>query len=208
VIHSNIQPQIHGIEIYPININESQVVYVISIPKGQIAYQASDKKFHRRRNTTKETMEVYEINEVNQRGTAPDLEIKFSFHNKKDVDTQNAHLDLNMSILNKNVTPAEYILSRIYIDKSLIKNPEDVSSEMQYMGTCDFLINQNKVSTFEYVIKWSVPHHLPVWQNEPFRLTNHPLRIYYEKGKEYWFGYNISSPNMNKKEFFLPYPLQ
>lgn len=77
----SIQPKIDGFRIQPIDIPEAQdrAVYVVTIPQSVKAHQARDKKYHKRRNTTTDAMEDYEIRDVMNRGTFPRIRVSFIF---------------------------------------------------------------------------------------------------------------------------------
>ena len=77
VINSNIQPKIEGLTIHPIPLasNATHVAYVVNIPKSNTAHQASDKKYYRRYNFESVAMEDYEIKDIINRLSSPDLHL-------------------------------------------------------------------------------------------------------------------------------------
>lgn len=77
VINSNIQPKISGLTIHPIALNSdaNQVAYVVNIPKSNTAHQASDKKYYKRYNFESVAMEDYEIKDIINRLSSPDLDL-------------------------------------------------------------------------------------------------------------------------------------
>jgi hypothetical protein len=77
VINSNIQPKISGLTIHPIALTSAanHVVYVVNIPKSNTAHQASDKKYYKRYNFESVAMEDYEIKDILNRLSSPDLNL-------------------------------------------------------------------------------------------------------------------------------------
>lgn len=78
VITSRIQPKIPGIEIHVVEVMPGRVVYIIEVPKGDTAYQASDKRYHKRLGRTTVAMEDYEVRDVMNRKTTPKVGIELS----------------------------------------------------------------------------------------------------------------------------------
>jgi predicted HTH transcriptional regulator len=81
VINSTIAPRIQGIRIKSVPLSDppkGKVAYVVAIPQGQTAHQAPDKKFYKRFNFQNVPMEHYEIMDVLQRQTHPQLEGQIS----------------------------------------------------------------------------------------------------------------------------------
>jgi hypothetical protein len=77
VINSNVQPKISGLTIHPIPLASAanHVVYVVNIPKSNTAHQASDKKYYKRYNFESVAMEDYEIKDILNRLSSPDLNL-------------------------------------------------------------------------------------------------------------------------------------
>jgi hypothetical protein len=77
----SVQPKIDGVFITPIEVPDSdgKALYVVSVPQSVTAHQARDKKYHKRRNTTTDAMEDYEIRDVMNRGTSPKIRVSFIF---------------------------------------------------------------------------------------------------------------------------------
>jgi len=70
-----IQPRINALEIVPVSVAHPRkgVVYIVAIPPGETAHQASDLRYYRRRNFERTAMEDYEIREVMNRVKNPIL---------------------------------------------------------------------------------------------------------------------------------------
>lgn len=88
VINSNIFPRIPGINITPIQTEDphlNKVIYVVDIPKGDTAYQASDKRYYRRFNFLSQMMEDWEIKDIIHRQTKSNIELLFESEYPKEV---------------------------------------------------------------------------------------------------------------------------
>jgi len=81
-IQGNIRPRIENVHINPVdlvNTHPGKVVYVITIPPGTTAHQASDKKYYKRFNFQSVAMEDYEIRDTMNRLKHPKIKAIFSF---------------------------------------------------------------------------------------------------------------------------------
>lgn len=78
----SIQPKIDGVRIEPIDIPEApgQAVYVVEVPQSDTVHQATDKKYHKRHNTTTTDMDDYEIRDVMNRSKHPKIRVSFIFN--------------------------------------------------------------------------------------------------------------------------------
>jgi hypothetical protein len=88
---TNIRPRIDGVVINPIQLSsgENHVAYVIEIPKGSTAHQATDHRYYKRFNFLSQPMEDYEIRDVMNRLTTPDAGVEFDYI--KNSITRNEH---------------------------------------------------------------------------------------------------------------------
>jgi hypothetical protein len=86
-----ISPRIAGIEIYPIPLasSPSTVIYVVDIPQGVTAHQATDQRYYRRFDARSVPMYDHEIRDVMNRATHPKIELTFSV----EVITKRVHSD-------------------------------------------------------------------------------------------------------------------
>jgi hypothetical protein len=84
-IISGIQPKISNLLIHPISITEgtSDVVYIVEVPMGLTAHQATDKKYHRRSLNTTYPLSDYEIREIMARSKHPQIDLKFSMNDSR-----------------------------------------------------------------------------------------------------------------------------
>lgn len=78
IISSNIQPRISGIEIYPVPLdsNSTHVAYVVEIPQSDTVHQVTQsKRYYKRFNFESVPMEDYEIRDILNRESSPNLEL-------------------------------------------------------------------------------------------------------------------------------------
>lgn len=75
---SNAAPRIAGIRIHPITVPEEETMclYVVEIPKGETAHQASDCKYYRRYNFESVPMRDHELRDVMNRVKNPRIEVE------------------------------------------------------------------------------------------------------------------------------------
>lgn len=89
VIYSNISPKIEGIEILTLTVDAArpdEVVYVVNIPQGTTAHQNTiSHKYYKRRNATIDAMEDYEIRDIMNRNTVPNIELVFEIERRDPV---------------------------------------------------------------------------------------------------------------------------
>src|SRR6266545_782136 len=83
IIVSNIRPKIQGLVIYPIQIkpNPNDIVYVVEIKQSNTAHQAKDFRYYKRTNFQSVPMEDYEIRDIMNRASIPNVSITFGLYN-------------------------------------------------------------------------------------------------------------------------------
>lgn len=101
-ITHNIYPTIKNLIIHPIDVNEkeSQVVYVVEIPKSTTAHQARDLRYWRRSNTTTYIMTDDQIRDVMNRGVAPDCIVEFDY-DLSIISGEEHHYSLKVLVVNQ-----------------------------------------------------------------------------------------------------------
>jgi len=81
VIQGNIRPRINGVHINPVRldvIHPGKVAYVVTVPQGTTAHQASDLRYYKRFNFESVPMEDHEIRDVMNRLKYPLLRPNFA----------------------------------------------------------------------------------------------------------------------------------
>jgi hypothetical protein len=106
-IINSIQPRINGIIIHSVDLNtgSNDVAYVVEIPQGTTAHQAKDKRYYKRFNFLSEAMEDYEIRDVMNRQTLPDVTVQFG--SRRNGMRTEPHYFLTVKIINQGVLTAE-----------------------------------------------------------------------------------------------------
>lgn len=129
VINSRISRKIPDLLIHQIEISKPKgnVIYVIEIPQSHLApHMASDYRYYKRYNFQSVPMEEYEVRDVGNRNVVPDLSINPVFekneltYNTIDYSDQ---FNLNLIMSNESLTPAEYHISKLYLDDRLNVSP-------------------------------------------------------------------------------------
>jgi hypothetical protein len=139
VIHSRIQPRL-DVHINPVSLttqHPGKVAYVVSIPQGKTAHQASDGKYYKRYNSLSVPMQDHEIRDVMARASHPIVEPIFSFREKGSPESI---LYLRMGLKNIGAMRAREIKVVLAIPPGLFKatNPEFFQGSKQIDGhVCD-----------------------------------------------------------------------
>lgn len=78
---SNIRPRLSGVTIHPVGLcsGTNDVAYVVEIPQSDTAHQALDKRYYKRFNFESVAMEDFEIRDIMNRATVPDVEVEFGY---------------------------------------------------------------------------------------------------------------------------------
>lgn len=100
VIHGGIRPRL-DMHINPVSLttqHPGRVAYVIRIPRGLTAHQASDHRYYKRSNFRLVPMEDHEIRDVMNRSRHPIIEPVFSF--KESRSAQSSSLVLRIALRN------------------------------------------------------------------------------------------------------------
>jgi len=96
VIHGHIRPRLE-VHINPVRLltqHPGHVAYVVSIPQGMTAHQASDHKYYKRFNFQSVPMEDHEIRDVMNRSRHPIVEPAFSFQENRPDNSLVLHIAL------------------------------------------------------------------------------------------------------------------
>ena len=108
---SQIQPRIDGIIITPVEVDSEYVIYVVDVPKGKTAHQATDKKYYRRYNSISEAMNDYEIRDVMNRSATPDVDVEFSY---SECNRINIAYYLNVNVINNGILAVNHFKLMFY----------------------------------------------------------------------------------------------
>ncbi|MEO1290473.1 MAG: ATP-binding protein [Chloroflexota bacterium] len=139
ILSSNIRPRIDGLLIHPVPLSsgENDVAYVLEIPQSTTAHQASDKRYHKRQNTTTSWMEDYEIRDVMSRNRNAELNISYLLKRgeqrfAEDIDGTPRIVELvylNLEIKNVSKRIANYYFIEVRIPATLFRTKPSKSKE-------------------------------------------------------------------------------
>jgi hypothetical protein len=150
-------------------------------------------------------MEDYEVRDVMHRQETPDLQLQLQLTGSQLVfnndQLYSEPIEMNISITNQAAMPAEYYSARLFIDERLTI----ISRDRFGLAPNKIVFNYgNKTYTAqELQLSSAIPHSIPIWQGEIFKLINTPIKLSLPKGQgEYFLCWQLSSPRMAKKEQF------
>lgn len=91
---NNIRPHIDGLTIYPVPLSSGtyHVVYVVDVPKGETAYQATSLRYYRRRNFESVAIEDYELRELMNRASSPKVSVSFDCRRSVSSGTEQRYI--------------------------------------------------------------------------------------------------------------------
>ncbi len=76
ILTSRIQPKIPGLVLTTLEVSAGRAIYVVEVPKGETAHQASDRRYHKRLGRITEMMWDYEVRDVMNRRSTPKVSIR------------------------------------------------------------------------------------------------------------------------------------
>lgn len=119
-IASLVRPKVNGLKIYPVHVGpgSNDYCFVIDVPQGATAHQATDCKYYRRRNFEALPMEDYEIRDIMNRVNHPTLNAEISYHDRGPI--KDSHIVVR-------VKNSSNIMARHYA--IIVHFPISVSSE-------------------------------------------------------------------------------
>jgi hypothetical protein len=144
-INGNVSPNISGLEIHPIIIDEHNAIYVVEIPQSNTAHQNSaDNRYYMRYNFESVPMEDYQIKDIINRQKHPiiDLEFKIYFqkyytrpiignfgnNNYTLIDTKK----IEITLVNKGTLRAENIDYEVTIPTLLLEQKQGILNSNEY----------------------------------------------------------------------------
>lgn len=140
VINSNIQPKIKNIIITPVTISETEVVFVVKVPKSDTAHQAKDKRYYKRYNFESVPMDDYEVKDILNRAKNPKIGMEFRFikeFDKKEMLIANGlkyNVTFEITYTNNGTVYANYINYFIHLPLDLFDDStiEDLQLSERY----------------------------------------------------------------------------
>jgi len=156
VIQGNIRPRIQGIHINPVHLEQThpdRVSYVVTIPQGTTAHQASNKRYYKRFNFESVPMEDHEIRDVMNRLKYPLVLPKFT-RTHLDRDGQVHKYALQVTLRNEGQIRARDLKIVLSIPASLSRRVTGFKQDTIDMPDSGFgtLWFENSFSTSDRVI--------------------------------------------------------
>ncbi len=98
---NNIRPRINNLIIHSISLSsaENHVAYVVEIPQSTTAHQATDHRYYKRFNFLSQPMEDYEIRDIMNRVTTPEMSVEFSY-TRNSIESKEHHYTLGIKLKN------------------------------------------------------------------------------------------------------------
>jgi len=129
---NSIRPQIQGIEIHtvPIGGSTTNVVYVIEIPAGETAHQATDQRYYQRHITSNDPMYDFQIRELMGRIKHPKIELNFAFTYLGNGGPHNERWGLRVFLRNTGNVLAHYVVALLEIPLLFAEYEKTGSTEL------------------------------------------------------------------------------
>src|ERR1043166_2007525 len=137
---NNIQPRIPNVEIVPVTLTSGpdHVAFVVVIPRGTTAHQCTDKRYYRRYNFEAVAMEDYEVRDVMNRRSWPEIDLRAEIHfavrhfssGFPGVPSLGSERTmpcptLRFSVINSGTVLAKYLVAFVEIPPGFLKDDED-----------------------------------------------------------------------------------
>ena len=166
IIQDKIRPRISNFKIYPIDIDNDNVVYVVEIKKSNTAHQASDKKYYKRFNFQSTAMYDYEIRDILNRNKNPELTIRFELTNQNKT--------LVVKAINVGSVFAQYVNVKLTIPKRVLKeshyNSIDENNFEIYVDNTIRDVLDVEFNGFNSTTKYGPSRYDPILPSQSFRL--------------------------------------
>lgn len=124
-----IRPRIDGILIHSVNLSsgENDVAYIVEIPQGNTAHQASDHRYYKRFNFQAVPMEDYEIRDVMFREQTPNIILNFLIEIKDSITEEGFLTKYNLVIQARNDGSAfaQYVACFLDVPVVILQNIEN-----------------------------------------------------------------------------------
>jgi hypothetical protein len=212
VINSRIQRRIDGVRIHQVPLlsqRPGKVAYVVEVPQSNRApHQSWDKRFYRRYNFESVPMEEYEVRDVANRSSSPDLEIEFQPQAAAQGSNNPTGLgewsvvNLNPAVFNNSSTPTEYASIHIYVDGRLHVTPPE---GMNRAADVHVLLGATTQVCTHYHLNWAVPSKMPIFEGMRLMVTEGGSLLINPPGSgNYAVGWKILAPRMPiKSQMYL-----
>ncbi len=123
----SIQPRIEGVVIHPVTISEADntVCYVVEVPQSHTAHMARDHRYHKRHNFTTAQMEDYEVRDVMNRRTHPNIKASIFINRKTDRFKPEGTILVRLENIGRVLAKSVMVELEVPVDLNGIINVED-----------------------------------------------------------------------------------
>lgn len=176
IITSNINPIIDEIVITPIdNPDSGNQLFVIDIPKSTRApHMAHDNRYYKRFNFKSQPMQHYEIEDIRNRATIPDVDLTISqFKNNSEKSSDKFKSEFNFQIKNTSNSIVNHYNITIYCPRIWQINLND----MNLIGDADILLGTGIHSSKCFSRNYTISNSMPLWKNKSFNLLETNVHI-------------------------------
>lgn len=175
-----IQPRIENVMIYPIRVDDiGQSIYVVKIPRsGDAPHMAKDKRYYKRFNFKSEPMEDYEVKDLYNRTSVPELKIAACSFSPKEADDEIVY-DLVAAVVNKGNQVCESYKLNFYINTALLCNT--ISYKPLEVKNSVTLLEKNR-------IKLGSPSQEPLFPDEQLDMGHFQITVKKEYNDVFWQG--------------------
>jgi len=127
VINSRVKPRLEGMVVRPIELkktHDGRFAYLVLVPEGATAYQASDKRYYRRYNFESVPMEDYEVRSVMNRGSRPFYTLKLE---AGQVSSHGGSIEFRFRCIvqNESETVGRDVSAVIFVPEKLVRQPDE-----------------------------------------------------------------------------------
>jgi schlafen family protein len=133
-IVSQIRPRIDALRIHPVQLNPGKVVYVVEVPQGATAHQATDCKYYRRQNFEAVPMYDHEIRDVMNRTKHPRVRVSAKLVIYPRPTSENYYGAFVLTIGNDSDVLARYV--SVTVDAPFRVRGHDVLYREAIVGNC------------------------------------------------------------------------
>lgn len=214
VINSRIQRRIDGVRVNQIFLNQTapgRVAYVVFIPQSSRApHQAWDKRFYKRFNFESVPMEEYEVRDVANRSSSPDLDIRFAFRPGgteaqlyPGADSYFREIQLAAVVTNSSQTVAEHAVFHLYVDQRIQLG--DLPRDIRRHDEPSILkMNGEDLVLTKLTALWGSKMGIPIFAGIEADVTAQPLSISLPCDVESLaLRYTIGAPGMNTRDQYV-----
>ena len=186
IINSIITPRINNIEIIPVELNDTDVLYIINIPKSDTAHQATDKRYYKRYNFEVQSMYDHEIRDVMNRNKYPKIELEFIIEHNTYERKNNSFIPQIPTISGKREA------EKPIIDTSnrLFVYGKNTGQIMANYVNCNIEISADILDTEEYQYSESYNKYgielKKIYCDNTVREIKEVVRVMYDSYNKYW----------------------